>query len=237
MLHMDAVSLHWLSFSTLSPWGVTIATNNLHILLSSCHAWTYRVKHGDGARKRPCVFDDVSTVLFAGFAKKPMRFAIHSCGNVNVMTWIPCKGYRPKSIISTFAAFLLHFSKIASAKLRRVTLPHRSPKAFVQALLAVTTPHPCIDIGHEWTWYLWYWHIHGLSVATNVTIPHPTHPIRDKHQGQQDDVTTNVTIPHPTHPIPDKHQGQQDDVTKNVTIPHPTHPPSQTNNIKDNKMT
>ena len=43
-------------------------------------------KHGDGARKRPCVFDDVSTVLFAGFAKKPMRFAIHSCGNVNVMT-------------------------------------------------------------------------------------------------------------------------------------------------------
>ena len=26
-------------------------------------------KRGDGARKRPCVFDDVSTVLFAGFAK------------------------------------------------------------------------------------------------------------------------------------------------------------------------
>ena len=28
-------------------------------------------KLGDGARKRPCVFDDVSTVLFAGFAKNP----------------------------------------------------------------------------------------------------------------------------------------------------------------------
>ena len=92
-------------------------------------------KHGDGARKRPCVFDDVSTVLFAGFAKKPMRFAIHSCGNVNVMTWIPCKGYRPKSIISTFAAFLLHFSKIASAKLRCVTLPHRSPKLLYKLCL------------------------------------------------------------------------------------------------------
>ena len=93
------------------------------------------IKHGDGARKRPCVFDDVSTVLFAGFAKKPMRFAIHSCGNVNVMTWIPCKGYRPKSIISTFAAFLLHFSKIASAKLRCVTLPHRSPKLLYKLCL------------------------------------------------------------------------------------------------------
>ena len=92
-------------------------------------------KQGDGARKRPCVFDDVSTVLFAGFAKKPMRFAIHSCGNVNVMTWIPCKGYRPKSIISTFAAFLLHFSKIASAKLRCVTLPHRSPKLLYKLCL------------------------------------------------------------------------------------------------------
>ena len=29
------------------------------------------LKHGDGARKRPCVCDDVSTVLFAGFAKNP----------------------------------------------------------------------------------------------------------------------------------------------------------------------
>ena len=95
----------------------------------------YHVKYGDGARKRPCVFDDVSTVLFAGFAKKPKRFAIHSCGNVNVMTWIPCKGYRPKSIISTFAAFLLHFSKIASAKLRCVTLPHRSPKLLYKLCL------------------------------------------------------------------------------------------------------
>ena len=95
----------------------------------------YINEKGDGARKRPCVFDDVSTVLFAGFAKKPMRFAIHSCGNVNVMTWIPCKGYRPKSIISTFAAFLLHFSKIASAKLRCVTLPHRSPKLLYKLCL------------------------------------------------------------------------------------------------------
>jgi len=31
-------------------------------------------KHGDGARKRPCVFDDVSTVLFAGIAKKTHAF-------------------------------------------------------------------------------------------------------------------------------------------------------------------
>ena len=29
------------------------------------------LKRGDGARKRPCVFDDVSTLLFAGFAKNP----------------------------------------------------------------------------------------------------------------------------------------------------------------------
>ena len=42
-----------------------------------------------------------------------------------------------------------------------------------------------------------------------------------KHQAQQDDVTTNVTIPHPTHPIPDKqHQGQEDDTKTRSETAH-----------------
>ena len=184
-----------------------------------------------------------------------MRFAIHACGNVNVMTWIPCKGYRPKPIS---LLLLGHFCSIfPRSPPRNFVASHvatQVTQAFVQALLAVATPHPCIDERYRPPPHPPH---PGQQddVTTNVTIPHPTHPIPDKHQGQQDDVTTNVTIRHPTHPIPDKHQGQQADVTTNVTIPHPTHPipdnkmtyqrtlpsptpptPSQTN-IKDNKMT
>ena len=40
-------------------------------VLSNLSNDIYWLKNGDGARKRPCVFDDVSTVLFAGFAKNP----------------------------------------------------------------------------------------------------------------------------------------------------------------------
>ena len=90
------------------------------------------------------------------------NFAIHSCGNVNAMIWIPCKGYRPKPIISTFAAFLLHFSKIASAKLRRVTCCHTGHPSFCTSFAC---SHDALSMHRHRTWYLWCWHIHGLSAT------------------------------------------------------------------------
>ena len=77
------------------------------------------------------------------------NFAIHSGGNVNVMIWIPCKGYRLKPIISTFAAFLLHFPRSPPRNFVASHVATQVTQAFVQALLAATTPHPCIDIGHD----------------------------------------------------------------------------------------
>ena len=80
------------------------------------------------------------------------------------MWWpeFPVRVYRLKPIISTFSAFLLHFSKIASAKLRCVTCCHTGHPSFCTSFAC---SHDTTSMRRHRTWYLWYWHIHGLSVT------------------------------------------------------------------------
>ena len=92
-LFLSAAARPNVNFSFLGDVLTCRATRNIQARCSKTLLWFagfHRFFRGKNMVTAPVrgrvVFDDVSTVLFAGFAKKPMRFAIHSCGNVNVMT-------------------------------------------------------------------------------------------------------------------------------------------------------